>query len=112
MRAIIILTAATYPEAPHALGEPALLARSLQGITAPARPQNGSPLGLSGARVGMTIELQDSDGDAGRRAAGATPPATTVGQSSPLKLKIFDVYDVRPQACASIFHSSPCFENV
>jgi hypothetical protein len=21
-------------------------------------------------------------------------------------------YDVRPHACASIFHSSPCFENV
>ncbi|MGB7887992.1 MAG: hypothetical protein WBL55_16620, partial [Xanthobacteraceae bacterium] len=22
------------------------------------------------------------------------------------------LYDVRPHACASIFHSSPCFENV
>ena len=24
----------------------------------------------------------------------------------------FHAYDVRPHACASIFHASPCFENV
>jgi hypothetical protein len=29
-----------------------------------------------------------------------------------LTLRFLTLYDVRPQACASIFHASPRFENV
>ena len=41
-----------------------------------------------------------------------TPPCNGAAERDGADDGVCTLYDVRPHACAPIFHSSPCFENV